>query len=166
MKRGNHNSWAAFSSATGIARDLAEFQFRAAGGADPRRMDAERLGLVPDGKNLLALGIEIERDDVAALVLAEEDGNRVRSGEAGDRRADARRHRHFGERDGEPAVGDIVHGGGDAAADQLAHEIADALLMRQIDRRRRAVGAAVDVAHIDRLREMRAPGGRRADEAG
>jgi hypothetical protein len=56
-----------------------------------------------------------------------------------------------------------VHGGGEAVADQDADEIADLLFVREIDRRRRAVGAAEDVAQVDRLAEMRAPPVRRAD---
>ena len=48
--------------------------------------------------------------------------------------------------------------------DQRAHEVADALLVLQVDGRGRAVLAAEDLAEIERLAEMRAPAGRRADE--
>ncbi len=57
-----------------------------------------------------------------------------------------------------------MDGRGDAFRDQRADEIAGLLLMGQVDGRRRAIGAAVNVAHIDRLGEMRAPAGRSADE--
>ena len=40
-------------------------------------------------------------------------------------------HRHFGEADREAAVGQVVHGGGDAVADEDADEVADLLLVRR-----------------------------------
>ena len=52
-----------------------------------------------------------------------------------------------------PAVGKIMRGGDAAVLDQLAHEIAIALLGREIDRRRRALFPAADVAQIERLAE-------------
>ena len=52
-----------------------------------------------------------------------------------------------------PAVGNVVHGGDAARRDQRAHEIAVALLGREIDRRRRALLASADVAQIERLAE-------------
>ena len=49
------------------------------------------------------------RDDVAPLILAEQKamGDAF---ERVDRRAEASRNRHFGQSDGEPAVGNIMHG--------------------------------------------------------
>ncbi len=45
-----------------------------------------------------------------------------------------------------------------------AHEIADALLVVEIDRRRRPLLAAGDLAQPDGLTEVGAPGGRRTDQ--
>ena len=75
--------------------------------------------------------------------------------------ADAGRHRHFGERHQEPAIGNIVDRGDQAVADQLADEIAVAPLGGEIDRRRRALFAAADFAQIKRLAE---PAARLADQ--
>ena len=68
-------------------------------------------------------------------------------------RAEARRDRHFRERDRKPAVGNVMRGGDAAGAISLAHELAMAFLSREIDRRRRALFPAADVAQIERLAE-------------
>ena len=81
-----------------------------------------------------------------------------------DRRADAGGHRHLGQRDREAAVGEVVDGGDEPVADQRADEVADALLVREVDRRGRAFLAPEDLAEIERLAEMRAPARRRAGE--
>ena len=62
-------------------------------------------------------------------------------------------HRHLGERDEEPAVGNVVRGSNDALGDQRAHEIAVAALGSEIDRRRRSFLALADFAQIERLAE-------------
>ena len=67
--------------------------------------------------------------------------------------ADAGRHRHLGQRHQQPAVGQVVRRGDQAVGDQRAHHIAVLALLDQIDRRRRALLAAADVAQIERLAE-------------
>ena len=91
-------------------------------------------------------------DEVARLVFAEQPGiegivDRHRRVDAG---ADVAGHGHLGQRHQQAAVGEVVAGGEPAAADQLADEIAVAALGREVDGRRRAVLAAVDLAQIDR----------------
>jgi len=57
------------------------------------------------------------------------------------------------ERGTDPAVGEIVRGGRGARMDHAAHHVAIALLGGEIDRRRRALLAAADVAQINGLAE-------------
>ncbi len=75
--------------------------------------------------------------DVDALILGEIAGMAERR-RAVDQRADIAGQRHFGERDGEAAVGDVVAGGDRAAGDRGADEVAGGALVVQVDRRRRA----------------------------
>ena len=93
--------------------------------------------------------------DVDALILGEIAGMAERR-RAVDQRADIAGQRHFGERDGEAAVGDVVAGGDRAAGDRGADELAGARARRAGRRRRRAgsVLAAVDFAQPERLAEM------------
>ena len=51
-----------------------------------------------------------------------------------------------------------MDGSGEAVADEAAHEVADALLVGEVDRRRRTVLAALNLAEIDGLAEIGAPG--------
>src|SRR5687768_4058970 len=84
----------------------------------------------------------IERDDIAALVLAEEQRDGLAAVELVDGRADARGNRHLCQRYGEAAVGYIVHSRRQAVADEDADEIADALLVREVDEGRPAFAPA------------------------
>src|SRR5690606_31792698 len=104
------------------------------------------------------------RQQIAALILAEILQDRVLILEIGNGGANTRGNRHFSETHGEATIGQIMAGGGNAGADQLADEIASPLFMRQIDMGRRAVAAAEQVAQIDRLTQMRAPAWWRADQ--
>ena len=74
-------------------------------------------------------------NDVARLILAEEEtGSPRRRAGSATSRADISGHRHFGERDEQAAVGNIVHRVDAARFDQPAHEIAVASSRRR-DRR-------------------------------
>ena len=119
-----------------------------AGRAELPRRDAGR----PGPRHHLLGDVGVNRDHVAPLVLAEPEGVGCKRC-AIELGADAGRHRHFGERDQEPAVGDIMHRGGDALDDQRADEIAGHALGRKIDRRRRALLALADFAQVERLAE-------------
>ena len=59
-------------------------------------------------------------------------------------------HRHLGERDEEAAIGEVVTGGDMPGGDLGAHEIAVPAFGGEIDRRRRPVFAALDLAQIKR----------------
>ena len=99
--------------------------------------------------------VERRRDQIACLVLAEEERDRLdRRARDADFGTDVAGQRHFGQRDQQPAVGEIVARVDAAVFDQLAHECAVLLLRREIDRRRGALFAAFDLAQIDRLAEM------------
>ena len=71
-----------------------------------------------------------------------------------ERDAKASGKRHLGDRNQQPAVRDIVHGGDAARADQAAHEIAGAPLGSEIDRRRGAFVSSARKLLIERLAEM------------
>ena len=93
-------------------------------------------------------------DDVARLILTEPVGVRRRVIRTRCQcRADAGGHRHLGQRHQQAAVGDVVHRRDRAVGNQAAHQIAVLALLDQIDRRRRALFAAADVAQIERLAE-------------
>ena len=139
---------------------IAEFQIGTGRLADPGHEDPGILGAGEDGVNV----IRPDGHHVAPLVLAEEDGEGRMARKRVDDGADARGDRHLGQGHGEPAVGAVMDGGGEAVADQAADEIADAFLMGQVDGRRRAVFASENLAEIHRLAEMRAPAGWRAGE--
>ena len=102
------------------------------------------------------------RDEIARLILAEPVGVgrniRRRSIEPGP---DPGGHRHFGERNQKAAVGKVVRRRRGAVEDQRADEIAVLALLGEIDRRRRALLAAADLAQIHRLAE---PARRLADQ--
>ena len=124
--------------------------------------NADRGGLVED----LGRGLAVDGEHVAALVLAEEEGVQGRAtGHAGRTAADARppspsrRARRRGRRPSSRAPCRPPR------ADQVAHEIAVALLGLEIDGRRRALFAAADVAQIDRLAEPALASRRRAGSA-
>src|SRR5690606_27284594 len=71
-----------------------------------------------------------------------------------DEDADVRLQGHFGERDRDTAVGDVVAGGDPACIDARADEIARALLGPEVNGGRRTFLAAVDLAQPDRLAQM------------
>ena len=60
--------------------------------------------------------------------------------------ADAASQRHFRDRHEQAAIGDVVNRADLARQDQLADEIAVALFELEVDRRRRTVLAAGDMA--------------------
>ena len=62
--------------------------------------------------------------------------------------------RHFGDRDQQAAIGDVMHRIDPAGFDQAAHEIAMSSFQRQIDRRRGAFFLAFDLAQVDGLAQM------------
>src|SRR5690349_9174814 len=57
----------------------AENQIVSAGAADPGRKDTQTFGLRPKSCDLVTLRIEIESDQVASLIFAEEGSDRVLS---------------------------------------------------------------------------------------
>ena len=94
------------------------------------------------------------RQQVAALVLAEQVGvGRQVNRHVGERRAEAARHGHLGERDGEAPVREVMHRVDGARLDQAADEVAVAALQREVDGRRRALLAALDHRQVGRLAE-------------
>jgi hypothetical protein len=101
------------------------------------------------------------RNDVAGLIFAEPKGVRGNARWSFEHRANPRRHRHFSERDEEPAIGNIVGRGQQAVVDQTADEFAVAAFGGEVDRRRRALFPLADVAQIERLAE---PAARFADQ--
>src|SRR5882757_10103826 len=66
---------------------LAEFQFAPPRRDDPRREDAEPALLLANGFPFVALWIDRQRQQIAALILAEPDRNRIGPGKTGDGRA-------------------------------------------------------------------------------
>src|SRR5439155_16631551 len=97
------------------------------------------------------------RQHVAGLVLAEEEAMRRQVGAEWwqrDLRPDAAGHRHFGERDEEAAVAQVMAGADAPRLDLCADEIAVAPLGFEIDRRRRALFALLDLPEIERGAEM------------
>ncbi len=96
---------------------------------------------------------------VTGLILAKQGGVSRAIGQGGDGCADAARHRHFGQRDGKPAVAEVMAGGDCASENEGADGVAIAALDREVDRGRRALFAAGNLAQPDRLAE---PAGGRA----
>jgi hypothetical protein len=120
----------------GYGRFARQGQCIAARRAQAKDRHARRGGV---GEDAPGLGGR-QRQHITGLILSEQrgmGGNAARQGLDG--RADAARHRHLGERDGETAVGQVVHRVGTAGADQAADEIAVALLGRKVDGRRRTL---------------------------
>ncbi len=74
-----------------------------------------------------------------------------------DRGADAAGQRHLGDGDQQPAVGDVVAGAHPALLDQRADEVAAPPLRREVDRWRRALFPALDLAQVERLAEPAVP---------
>ena len=66
-----------------------------------------------------------------------------------DARADVARHRHLRECDEQAAVGDVMHRRQQAVVNHGTDEIAVFLFLDQIDRRRRAIFLAADVAQVE-----------------
>ena len=144
-----------------VAVGQLEDQPAALGPADRLDLDAGGMGAGEEGQQ----AIVADGGDIDALVLGEIAGMAERRG-AVDQRADIAGQRHFGERDGEAAVGDVVAGGDRAAGDRGADELAGGLLGVQVDGRRRAASAlaAVDLAQPERLAEMAVPVADRDDD--
>ena len=95
-------------------------------------------------------------NDIAALILAEPEaacGRQAPAARARIARADAGGHRHLGERHQQAAVGHVVHGGDAGPRRSARARIRRCALGGQIDRRRRALLAAADLAQIERLAE-------------
>src|SRR5262249_55239898 len=96
-------------------------------------------------------------DEVAPLVLAKPDGVGRTSLRGGlERDASTSGKRHLGHRNQQPTVGNIVHGGYAARADQAADEISGASLGSEIDWRRRAFISSARQLLIKRLAKMAA----------
>ena len=135
MKRGNQRSCAVRKLLQQKWRFAREFQGISRRLSDTPGGNAGLGRLLQDACGLVWRGC----DDVAPLVLAEPDGvGRTSLWRSVERDAKAAGKRHLGDRDQQSAVGDIVHGGDAASADQAADEIAGAPLGIEIDRRRRA----------------------------
>ena len=135
-----------------VAVGQLEDQPAALGSADRLDLDSGGVGAGEEGEQ----AIVGDGGDVDALVLGEIAGAAERR-RAVDQSADIAGQRHFGERDGEAAVGDVVAGGDRAAGDRGADELAGDALLVQVDRRRRAglaSLAAVELAKPERLAEM------------
>ena len=116
-----------------IAVGQLEDQAAALGAADRLDRHARGMGAGEEGEQAMIA----DRGDIDALVLGEIAGMAERR-RAVDQRADIAGERHFGERDREAAVGDVVAGGDRAAGDRGADELAGGPLLVQVDRRRRA----------------------------
>ncbi len=106
----------------------------------------------------------MDGEQIESLVLAEEGSRHAERLRLVDQRAYAPRERHLRERDREPAVGDVVAGSNQPRLDRLADIGAGAPLGHQVDRRRRAVLAAVDLAQPQRLAEVAAALAERDDD--
>src|SRR5262249_56522283 len=91
-------------------------------------------------------------ETVRAMGLAETEGA-CRYRRAIELGAYARGYCHLSDRRQKAAVGNVVHGAGDALGDKRADEVAVLALRRKVDRRRRALLALADFAQIERLPE-------------
>ena len=122
-------------------------QIRAPGFAEIAEGNAHFLGL-----QLQHLNISLtDSKDIARLVLAEPEGVvRAFLGPGQEIGADARGHRHLGDRDQGAAVRDVMAGADQPALNQVAHEIAVAAFGREVDRRGRALLPTMDLAQEDR----------------
>jgi len=92
-------------------------------GVKVNRVEIQRIDPPSDITEAMSRQMKAERDKRATILSAE-----------GDRQA---------------AIGQIVHGRDDTVTDQGADEVADALFMLQVDRWRRPVVAAEDLAEVD-----------------
>ena len=99
-------------------------------------------------------------EQVARLILAEEPAGSARSaGRHGNPGTDGAARveggqRHLGERHQKPAIGNVVAGGDPPALDLAPHEIAVAPLGGEVDRRRRPLLPALDLALVEGAGEM------------
>ncbi len=143
-----------------LATDMAHAPGRASNPSPPVRADQRRVHAGRPGSARRAPRRPARHGhDIAALVLAEQD-RRPAIGQAGaDRRAPMpERHRHLGQRDGEAAVGEVVARRSTAPSRISARTKSPTRFSCA-----RSTGggapslAAVDVAQVDRLAEMRAP---------
>src|SRR5690606_5064000 len=76
---------------------IAQNEFAPARRADPGRLDAEGLGLFPERQDLVALRVEIERNEVAALVFCEILQDGIMAFEVDNARAQPAGNRHFSQ---------------------------------------------------------------------
>ena len=137
---------------------MVQLQTAAAGHPNRSKRYSRRFG----GLEKLFAVSRAHRQQVTTLVLSEKGTKRRGTARQLHHGTDTRSHRHLGKGNREPAIGEIVRGRHSSSADAGAHEIADALLMGEVDRRRGAFFAAKELAEIDRLAEMAAPVGRGA----
>ncbi len=130
----------------GYCAPIGQCQILSTGCADPHRREPGRLG----GTDQQA-GVR-HGQQVATLVLAEPVGmtrDLPRAGEQPD--AGQPRHRHLRQRDQQSAVRYVVAGTDIACEDLSAHEVPGRSLCWQVNRRRRALLPAGDLAQPERL---------------
>jgi len=93
-------------------------------------------------------------EQIPPLILAKKPGRGRQRGIGLDGDTGARRQRHLRRRHREAAVREVVRRRDQAACFQRPHQFSGAALGRQIDRRRVAIGAAVQLPEPGRLAEM------------
>src|SRR5204863_9411492 len=99
-------------------------------------------------------GVRIAGGDYVASLVFPEEGGRREGHAIVEQRAAASGQRHFGQSDEQPAVGNVVDRRDQTGGDRLAHRFAMAALGGEVDRRRRAVFPAGELAEPERLAEL------------